>query len=197
MTTMVELPEEQTLVGHLRRLAVERPDHRYVTWLDGKGKETLVVTYQQLWFDVVAVAELLVQKGIQPGDRVMVSYPPGPQFLAGLFGTMLAGAIPCSVYPPNALPRSSKLAKQHSFDQFNTQTRDAGAVFALTTQAYQQLLFAAGLASSFCRTPNLTWLATDTLTKKNNNSKSSTAATAMLSPELAQRTLHTLSLIHI
>jgi len=151
--------KEKTLVGILQRLAIEQPDHRFVTWLDAQCNENIVLTYSQLWGAVGAVAELLVQKGVLPGDRVMISYPPGPQFLAGLFGSMLVGAIPCSVYPPNALAQERAKAK-HSFEQFNIQVDDAGAKFALTTRAYKLLLMAVSLQGYKTK---VSWLATDKL----------------------------------
>ena len=51
----------------------------------------------------------------------MVAYPFGLEFLAGMLGSMRAGIIPCSVYPPNPNKLSSDVPK---FDQF---ARDAGA----------------------------------------------------------------------
>ncbi len=42
----------------------------------------------------------LIGAGVQPDDRVLVVQRSGPQFVATLFGTMLAGATPCPVAPP-------------------------------------------------------------------------------------------------
>src|SRR5947209_11762615 len=42
----------------------------------------------------------LIGAGIRSGDRVLVVQRSGPEFVATLFGTMLAGATPCPVAPP-------------------------------------------------------------------------------------------------
>jgi acyl-CoA synthetase (AMP-forming)/AMP-acid ligase II len=43
--------------------------------------------------------------GIVPGDRVGLIFPTGPDFFAGFFGALLAGAVPVPLYPPVRLGR--------------------------------------------------------------------------------------------
>ena len=43
--------------------------------------------------------------GIEPGDRVALIFPTSPEFFAGFFGALLAGAVPVPLYPPVRLGR--------------------------------------------------------------------------------------------
>ena len=86
----------------------------------------------------------------------MIAYTPGLQFLAGLLGCMRAGAIACSVYPPNPTNLTAELAKFSAF------SRDAGARFALTTGRLLMMLRAAKSWTS-ATFAGVAWLATDSL----------------------------------
>jgi len=113
------------------------------------------MSYGRLWEESGRVVALLRDQGIHPGDRVMVAYLPGLDFLPALFGCMRFGAIACSVYPPN--PANAK----HSFAQFNNQVADAGAKFALTSTLFRRVIIASALKGN--KTPGVKWLATDKL----------------------------------
>ena len=47
----------------------------------------------------------LLALGVRRGDRVALVFPTGIEFFAGLFGTLLAGAVPVPIYPPVRLGR--------------------------------------------------------------------------------------------
>lgn len=47
-----------------------------------------------------SVAAGLRGLGVQPGDRVALVLPTGPDFVAGFFGVLYAGAVPVPLYPP-------------------------------------------------------------------------------------------------
>ncbi|MEZ6188809.1 MAG: fatty acyl-AMP ligase [Planctomycetota bacterium] len=50
-------------------------------------------------------AEHLRQKGVGPGDRVLLMLPTGPTFMAAYYGCQLLGAAPVPVVPPVSLSR--------------------------------------------------------------------------------------------
>ena len=58
------------------------------------GLRDTVWSYTRLWQAVNAVARHMSDKGIEPGDRVLLMAPNSPQYVATLLGTMLSGAIP-------------------------------------------------------------------------------------------------------
>lgn len=99
------------------------------------------------------VAKLLIKKGCKHGDRVMIAYDFGLEFLAGMFGCMRSGLVPCSIYPPNPNKLSSDVPK------FNSFARDAGAKYALA-QVHLMLLMK-GVALLYSMT--VQWLSTDDL----------------------------------
>ena len=96
---------------------------------------------------------MLIEKECSRGDRVMIAYPFGLEFLAGMLGCMRAGIIPCSVSPPNPSKLSSDIPK---FEKF---ARDAGAKFALSTANLMWLMRGAKIFYSM----SVRWLATDNL----------------------------------
>jgi acyl-CoA synthetase (AMP-forming)/AMP-acid ligase II len=53
-------------------------------------------------------AAAMAARGVGRGDVVMVVHRSDPGFIASLFGTMLAGATPCSAAPPFALQRADE-----------------------------------------------------------------------------------------
>lgn len=60
---------------------------------------TAELTYAALDRQARAAAVALLSRAA-PGDRVLLVYPPGLEFLAGFFGSLYAGMIPVPAYPP-------------------------------------------------------------------------------------------------
>lgn len=124
----------ETIVSVLARRVKEKSDHQVFRWVDKKGNVSNSLSYKELWDNSVAVAHLLESKDVQKGDRVMIAYPFGLEFLAGLVGCMMTGVIGCSVYPPN--PQQLKI----DLPAFNLKVQDAGAKFALTTSSFKRFM---------------------------------------------------------
>jgi len=59
-----------------------------------------------------AIAGGITESGVARDDRVLVVERTGPEFVAALYGVMLAGAIPCPVAPPH-LFQSQALYARH------------------------------------------------------------------------------------
>lgn len=97
-------PAVRSLVDVLRERAAAAGDavaHRFLR----EGLEvTDQVTYAALDRAARAGAALLAGS-LSPGDRVLLIYPPGLDFLTGFFSALYAGAIPVPAYPPH--PRQS------------------------------------------------------------------------------------------
>ncbi|CAB9504303.1 D-alanine--D-alanyl carrier protein ligase [Seminavis robusta] len=154
-----------TILEALNHHAIETPDKVVLTWVDKECEEQNKLTFKQLEDQSNAVAARLLKLGCKKGDRVMVAYPFGLEFLAGMFGAMKIGVIPCSIYPPNPNQLKTEMPKFRRFAE------DAGAKFALSTNN-----FATGMtAASVLYKTGVTWIGTDKLAIKKHNPNTTTA----------------------
>ncbi|HRK01281.1 MAG TPA: AMP-binding protein, partial [Oligoflexia bacterium] len=92
--------EQKSLVDVLRGRARETPDRLAFNFLlDGESLEA-PVTYAELDARARAIGAVLQKKGLT-GKPVVLLYAPGPEYIAGFFGCLYAGAIAVPAYPPN------------------------------------------------------------------------------------------------
>ncbi len=146
--------EPSTLVEILRRRVLHQPDRlAYTFLLDGETGEAHL-TYTDLDQKARAIGARLQSLGAS-GERALLLYPPGLEFITGFFGCLYAGVVAVPVYPPyparldRTLPRFLAIA------------RDAQVVVVLTSSE----LFPVA-ESLFSLAPDLQalhWLATDTI----------------------------------
>ncbi|CAB9496884.1 D-alanine--D-alanyl carrier protein ligase [Seminavis robusta] len=163
-----------TILESLNHHALETPDKVVFTWVDIKCEEQDRMTFKQLEDQSDAVASRLLKLGCKKGDHVMIAYPFGLEFLAGMFGAMKIGVIPCSIYPPNPNRLKTEMPKFCGF------AKDAGAKYALSTS-----IFAAGMtAASVLYKTGVAWIGTNKLTiKKRNPNKPKEYETFVGEPE--------------
>lgn len=91
-----------TLVEMLRERARERGDARAFTFLvDGEGL-TQDLTFGELDRQARAVAATL-QECCAPGDRALLLYEPGLDYIAAYFGCLYAGVLAVPAYPPEPM----------------------------------------------------------------------------------------------
>ncbi|HEX5748905.1 MAG TPA: amino acid adenylation domain-containing protein [Archangium sp.] len=148
----VSLPDGTTFVDVLRERALLQPDARVFTFLDEAGESS--VTYRELDEGARAVAATLHQH-LAPGDRALLLYPPGREYVLGFLGCLYAGVIAVPAYPPDP----SRLAR--TLPRLQSLVADCQATAALTTSG---LLDMAGVVTEDA--PGLRalrWLATDAL----------------------------------
>lgn len=125
------------------------PDKTLFTFLDDEGEECDRLTYLDLWRRCRAVSESLAAVS-DPGDRVMLFYPPGLAFVAAFIGCLMAGRV--------AVP--SNLPVRRRVDRSVNIVTDCGAKVAMGP--LEQL---PDFRRSFEGTEaaDLHWIATDTL----------------------------------
>ncbi len=97
-----------TLVDLLRYRALDQPDKKTYTFLQDGETEAGSLTYQELDLQARAIAAYL-QSINATGERVLLLYPPGLEFIAGLFGCLYAGAIAIPAQPPRPNQSLSRL----------------------------------------------------------------------------------------
>jgi acyl-CoA synthetase (AMP-forming)/AMP-acid ligase II len=112
-----------TLVALLRGLADKQPNNPAYGFLVDGDQENEIISYGELDWRARAIAAHL-QSHAAPGDRALLLYHPGLEYLAAFFGCLYAGVVAVPAYPPRLKKRSPRIANI---------AMDAQARFALTT----------------------------------------------------------------
>ena len=92
----------ETLVDYLERVGT-RTDGG-LRFLDRAERERRM-GWPELRDRARTVAAGLRALGLEPGDRVALVFPTGPEFFEAFFGALYAGAVPVPLYPPVRLGR--------------------------------------------------------------------------------------------
>ncbi len=92
-------PAERTLAETLRRRAVDAPDALAFLFLLSDGAEGPRLSYAELDAQARAVAAA-VGRVAGPGERALLVFAPGLEFLPAFFGCLYAGVIAVPAYPP-------------------------------------------------------------------------------------------------
>ncbi|KAJ1630002.1 hypothetical protein T492DRAFT_872543 [Pavlovales sp. CCMP2436] len=148
----------------LAHWASVQPERAVFTFVGDKGEQVAQLTYGQLHAAADNVARHLrfVAK-LSVGDRALLVYPPGLDFIVGYLGCLRAGVIAVPVFPPEPNRLSKDLAL------FATTQASSGAKVALTNTLYSHAKKLAGLAQLLKRDggkwPDLTWIVTDAVGK--------------------------------
>ena len=97
----VPRPEAPTLTALLRLRAREGPDRPAVTFLADGEEVTTRLTYGELDRQARGVAAHLQRRGLA-GERALMLYPSGPDFVVAFFGCLYAGLAAVPAYPPRS-----------------------------------------------------------------------------------------------
>jgi amino acid adenylation domain-containing protein/non-ribosomal peptide synthase protein (TIGR01720 family) len=117
--------EPLTVADLVQWRAQHQPDRvAYIFLSDGETEESRL-TYGELDVRARTVGAWL-QSLLSQGDRVLLLYPPGLEYLTALFGCLYAGIVAVPAYPPRL---------NRSLLRIQSLVADAGAVAALTTSS--------------------------------------------------------------
>ncbi|MFF9603496.1 amino acid adenylation domain-containing protein [Streptomyces sp. NPDC014684] len=136
--------DRRTLVDVLRERADRTPELTCFEFA-GDGEAERVVSYQQLDRRAAEVAGVLREHGLT-GQRALLLYPPGPDYVAAFFGCLYAGVVAVPVYLPTGRLGITRMLAVAG---------DAGTKVALSTAAVRAEYAAQPLVDS------LDWLLTD------------------------------------
>lgn len=142
-----------TIVDILRRRSVTQPDTQAFTFLEDGETQEVTLTYKQLDQRSRAIAAQLQAHSLS-GERALLLYPPGLDYLAAFFGCLYAGVVAVPAYPPH--------------NQRNTPRIQAIIADALPRVALITTTFLSKLQSLLVEKTNigdLQWLTTDNLVK--------------------------------
>ncbi|MCX5682331.1 MAG: AMP-binding protein, partial [Planctomycetota bacterium] len=116
-------PVPGNLVRVLRRHAEERPDRPAFAHLADGPSDSPSLTFTQLDRRSRAIADRLQGMGFA-GQRVLLAYPPGLDFITAFFGCLYAGCVAVPTFPPH---------RHRVDDRFQAIAADSGARVALST----------------------------------------------------------------
>jgi len=88
-----------SVVELLRWRALKQPQQKAYSFLLNGEEEEISLTYEELDAQARAIAALLQSKGFT-GERALLLYPPGLDFITAFFGCLYAGVIAVPAYPP-------------------------------------------------------------------------------------------------
>ncbi|MEO1672501.1 MAG: fatty acyl-AMP ligase [Cyanobacteria bacterium J06631_2] len=141
------LKQYSTLFDLLCDRATSRPEQNIYTFLHRGEIEAARLSYGELEQKAKAIAALL-QSHASQGDRVVLLYPPGLDFITAFFGCIYAGVIAVPTYPPKPR-RKSRLQEV---------VQDADAALILTTTSLLSKI--EGQLTNFA-TDRVPWLTSD------------------------------------
>ncbi|MBW8874482.1 MAG: non-ribosomal peptide synthase/polyketide synthase [Acidobacteria bacterium] len=144
-------PEFRSLQDVLRWRARESPEDAPYVFLSDGEVEAGRLTYRDLDVRARALGALLQERRMQ-GERVLLLYPPGLDYLAAFFGCLYAGATAVPAYPPR---------QNRSLARLRAVIADARPRIALTTAAI--LARIEGWLAEAPDLGSLAWEATDGL----------------------------------
>jgi 8-amino-7-oxononanoate synthase/acyl carrier protein len=143
-------PPNTNLVDVLRYWAEQVPQDRAFGFTDGEDEEQWL-TYAQLDAKARAIGARLQSLGMQ-GERALLLYGPGLDFVTGFLGCLYAGMVAIPAYPPR---------KNRNTSRIQAISDDAGAKVALTVSDVANRV--ENVLDETPRLRDLTWLATDTV----------------------------------
>ena len=142
--------EPATLIDLLRWRTSHEPERQAYTFLgDGEAEERFV-TYRELDRQAQVVAARLETLGVASGERALLFYPPGLNYVVAFLGCLYAGVIAVPAYPPRP---------NRSVSRLRAIAASSKATVALTTT---RILSRLERRSAYApEMKSLRWLATD------------------------------------
>lgn len=112
----------ENLIDVLRLRAAEQSNQVAFAYVHGDQSPDTILTYGQLERRARAIAACLQGMGLK-GQRVLLAYPHGVEFIAGFFGCLFAG---CTAVP-------TSLPHRRTLDRFRAIAIDSGARLVLSS----------------------------------------------------------------
>ncbi len=144
-------PPHTTLIDRLKYWAARTPDDISFYYLVDGEQEEERYTYAELDRKARAIAAHLTSLGMR-GERALLLYPPGLDFVAGFFGCLYAGAIAVPAFPPR---------RNRNMTRIQAISDDARAKVALSRHEVTDRV--QGLLDEAPHLRELDWIATDQL----------------------------------
>ncbi|MGB3654131.1 MAG: AMP-binding protein, partial [Rivularia sp. (in: cyanobacteria)] len=140
-----------TVIELLRLRSFKQANQNAFTFLFDGETEQATLTYQELDRLARRIATQLQARGLT-GERALLLYPAGLDFLTAFFGCLYAGVVAVTAYPPR---------NKRNTPRIKAICADAQATIALTTT--EKLSTVQSLMMEKTDIKSLQWLTTDNL----------------------------------
>lgn len=141
------MSEFASLVDLLDARAQDQGDETAFSFLDARGHPAVNLTYGMLRARAGHIAQALCARGARTGDRAILVFPPGLDFIVAFFGCLAAGVIAVPLAPPRRIAGR---------DAAESVIADCDPRFGLTTATYAADL--AGRSASGPAHKQLDWV---------------------------------------
>lgn len=126
----IEPKDFKTLPDILRQRAEIQKDELLYIFLEDGENEKEKYSYQKLDHQAKAIAAE-IQKISNKGDRVLMLFPSGMEYITSLYGCLYSGAIAIPAYPPR---------RNRNFFRIQSIINNSGARIAMTTRSIFSLI---------------------------------------------------------
>ncbi len=140
----------RSLADIFRLRAARQPDRWCYSFLKDGESDEVRVTYGEVHAHASAVGALIARHA-KPGDRAVLLFPPGLDFIFAFIGCAYADVVAVPMPPPH------RLRFARALPQLQAVVEDSGATLALTTSALRD----PGALSTGVALPRLRWIATE------------------------------------
>lgn len=105
----MEIPSVSTLVELLKYRVSTNPDSLAYQFFYDENLNYKSINYEKLDKLANEIAQTLLTHGLKKGDRALLIYHPGLDFVCSLFGCLYAGIVAIPLYPPTNLKLEDKI----------------------------------------------------------------------------------------
>ncbi len=144
-------------VGLLTERATSNPERRAFTYLNETHTVEKHLSFGELHQRAQAIAIELNKRGLSLGDRALLMYPSGLDFISAFFGCLYAGVIAVPAFPPHKSRKATRLElmAQDSTPKIILCPSSVFAQVEISIETWPALA-------------NLTWLQTDLISLENS-----------------------------
>src|SRR6218665_1006451 len=107
-TISEDITSKETLVKILSNHICKTPNKVIYRFLENGEEESDCRTFQDLYDNAKRIASHILEHA-KPGDRVLLLYPSGLDFIDAFLGCFLAGVIAVPAFPPQGKRRIGRL----------------------------------------------------------------------------------------
>ena len=152
--------EFSNLIELLETRAANQPQKKAYIFLENGESEQSALTYGELARQAKEISAFLHSKA-EKGNRALLLYPAGLEFITAFFGCLYAGIVAVPAYPPR---------RNQSLERLRAIAQDSGAAIALSTQKVVTDVEKGWEEDPL--SPQLKWLATDNIPTNSHTANS-------------------------